>query len=596
MRTQILTALVAGFLAIGVSIASAETKPLKVFILAGQSNMEGHAEIRTFDYIGRDPLTAPLLKEMRNPDGTPRVCDRVWMSYLTGPYDGSANGEGLGKLTAGFGERGNQPTKIGRKIGPEFTFGIYMEKELKEPILIIKTAWGGRSLNTEFRPPSAGQYKLPKEVQDQWDKYPQGAHGIPKIEDRKKWQDDKEAASGVFYRMMIEHVQRVLADPKRVCPEYDQKVGFELAGFVWLQGFNDLVDGQTYPNGNYEEYSRLLSHFIRDVRKDLSAPKMPFVIGVLGVDGEKNVNFRKAMAAPAEMPEFKGNVIAVDTAPFWDYDIAAAQPKQGEYDNLVSTAHALKADGDLNRDWKWENYWKPIGKPLPAERTWRFMTIDPTQKKDKLERYDDRRFRDIALPAGAENWYMPDFDDSQWTAGKAPIGKGTWKHSGIKVDKFPSAWGTGEFLLMRTTFDVEELNYDSYRISILARQGFHVYLNGQKIHTYIWWADNPRYRSIVLEEEQIQYLKKGTNVLAVYANDQYDLNSPEHYGAIDAQIEGITKADREKLDLALEEVLSSKDREILKGASNGGYHYWGSAKIFAQMGKAFAEALLPLQN
>jgi alpha-galactosidase len=82
-------------------------KPLKVFILAGQSNMEGHAEISTFDYIGKDPLTAPILKEMRNPDGTPRVCDNVWMSYLTGPYDGSANGEGLGKLTAGFGERGD---------------------------------------------------------------------------------------------------------------------------------------------------------------------------------------------------------------------------------------------------------------------------------------------------------------------------------------------------------------------------------------------------------------------------------------------------------------------------------------------------------
>jgi alpha-galactosidase len=128
-------------------------KPLKVFILAGQSNMEGHAEVRTFDYIGKDPLTAPLLKEMRNPDGTPRVCDKVWMSYLTGPYDGSANGEGLGKLTAGFGARGDQPTKDGGKIGPEFTFGIYMEKELKDPILIIKTAWGGRSLNTEFRPP-----------------------------------------------------------------------------------------------------------------------------------------------------------------------------------------------------------------------------------------------------------------------------------------------------------------------------------------------------------------------------------------------------------------------------------------------------------
>ena len=577
----------------------AEAKPLKVFILAGQSNMEGHAEVRTFDYIGKDPLTAPILKEMRSPDGTPRVCDKVWMSYLTGPYDGSANGEGLGKLTAGFGARGDQPTKDGGKIGPEFTFGISMEKELKEPILIIKTAWGGRSLNTEFRPPSAGQYKLPKEIQELWDKHPQGAHGIPKAEDRKKWQDDKDAASGVFYRMMIEHVKKVLADPKRVCPEYDAKDGYELAGFVWLQGFNDLVDGTTYPGpdqpGKYDVYSDLLAKFIRDVRKDLSAPKMPFVIGVLGVDGEsKNVNFRKAMAAPADMPEFKGNVVAVETAPFWDDAIAAAQPKQGEYNNIVGTAHTLKADGTFDKDWKWENYWKPVGKPLPEDRIWRFATINATEKKDTLQKYDGRRFRDITLPAGMENWYMPDFDDSKWASGKAPIGKGVWKHSGITLDKSPSTWGDGEFLLMRTTFEVEDLNFDSYRIAVLARQGFHIYLNGQKIHTYIWWQDKPQYGSIVLGKEQIKHLKKGKNVLAAYANDQYDLNSPEHYAAIDLRIEGITKADQEKLDLALEEVLSPKDREALKGSSNGGYHYFGSAKIFAQMGKAFAEALIAL--
>ncbi len=576
-------------------------KPLKVFILAGQSNMEGHASVKTFDYIGKDPLTVPILKEMRNPDGTPRVCDSVWMSYLTGPYDGSANGEGLGKLTAGFGERGNNPTKDGGKIGPEFTFGIYMEKQLNEPILIIKTAWGGRSLNTEFRPPSAGQYKLPKEIQDQWDKHPQGAHGIPKAEDRKAWQDKKDADSGVFYGMMIEHVKKVLADPKRVCPAYDPKEGYELAGFVWLQGFNDLVDGTTYPGpnkpGKFDVYSDLLAKFIRDVRKDLSAPKMPFVIGVLGVDGEgKNEVFRKAMAAPADMPEFKGNVVAVETAPFWDHAIAAAEPKQDEYNKIVGTAHRLKKDGTFDRQWKWENYWKPVGKPLPDERNWRFATVDATEKKDKLEKYIDRRFRDITLPAGMEKWYMPDFDDSKWTEGKAPIGKGVWKHNGVTLDKFPSAWGEGEFLLMRTTFEVEDLNYESYRIAILARQGFHVYLNGHKIHTYIWWQDSPRYGSIVLKQEQIKHLKKGKNVLAVYANDQYDLKSPSRYAGIDLRIEGITKTDQEKLDLALEEVLSPKDREALKGASNGGYHYFGSAKIFAQMGKAFAEAIVNLKK
>jgi hypothetical protein len=574
-------------------------KPLKVFILAGQSNMEGHAEISTFDYIGKDPLTAPLLKEMRNPDGTPRVCDKVWMSYLTGPYDGSANGEGLGKLTAGFGERGGNPTQLSSKIGPEFTFGIFMEKELKEPILIIKTAWGGRSLNTEFRPPSAGQYKLPKAIQDVWDQYPQGAHGVPKLEDRKKWQEDKDAASGVFYRMMIEHVKRVLADPKRVCPEYDEKAGYELAGFVWLQGFNDLVDGTTYPGpdepGKYDLYSDLLANFIRDVRKDLSAPRMPFVIGVLGVGGEnENEVFRKAMAAPADMPEFKGNVVAVETAPFWDNDIAAAEPRKGEFDNIVGTAHPLKPDGSLDSGWKWENYWKPVGKPLPGERTWRFATVDATERKDQLDEYTDRRFRDITLPAGMESWYMPDFDDSKWTEGRAPIGKGDWTHSGITLDRFPSSWDKGEFLLMRTTFEVEDLNFESYRIAVLARQGFHVYLNGQKIHTYIWWQDKPQYGAIVLGDDQIRHLKKGKNVLAVYANDQYAADSPDRYAAIDVRIEGITQADRERLDLALQEVLSPKDREALKGASNGGYHYFGSAKIFARMGKAFAEALIDL--
>ncbi len=571
-------------------------KPLKVFILAGQSNMEGHAAVSTFDYIGKDPLTAPLLKEMRNPDGTPRVCDKVWMSYLTGPYDGSGNGEGVGKLTAGFGERGDNPTKLSGKIGPEFTFGIHMEKALNEPILIIKTAWGGRSLNTEFRPPGAGPYKLPKPIQDEWDKYPQGAHGVPKLEERKKWQEDKDAASGVFYRMMVEHVTKVLADPKRVCPAYDPKEGYEVAGFVWFQGFNDLVDGTTYPNGDYGEYSRLLAHFIRDVRKDLSAPKMPFVIGVLGVDGEKNVNFRKAMAAPAAMPEFKGNVVAVDTAPFWDRVIEAAQPKEGEYNEIVGTAHTLKPDGALNKEWKWENYWKPVGKPLPQERTWRFVTVDATEAKDKMEKYDGRRFRDITLPGGMENWHAPDFDDSKWTEGKAPIGKGVWNHSGVTMDKFPSSWGEGEFLMMRTTFEVNHLDYDSYRIAILARQGYHVYLNGQKIHTYIWWQDKPQYGSIVLNEEQVKILKKGKNVLALYANDEYSPESPDHYGALDAWVEGITKADQKKLDLALEEVLSPKDREALKGASNGGYHYFGSAKIFAQMGKAFAEANLRMMK
>src|SRR3954467_8468710 len=161
---------------------AAEKKPLKVFILAGQSNMEGHAKVETFDYIGDDPATAPLLKRMRAADGKPTVCDHVWISYLTGTGDG--NGEGLGKLTAGYGSR-RKPAEDGGKIGPEFTFGLTMDRSLKEPVLIIKTAWGGKSLYYDFRPPSAGPFERSKADVEKG-RYP-------------------EKDSGRYYRLMIEH-------------------------------------------------------------------------------------------------------------------------------------------------------------------------------------------------------------------------------------------------------------------------------------------------------------------------------------------------------------------------------------------------------
>ncbi|MFT5127192.1 MAG: hypothetical protein ACI8W8_000793 [Rhodothermales bacterium] len=305
-------------------------KPLKVFILAGQSNMEGHAQIRTFDAMADEPATAALLKEMRAPDGSPRVCDDVWISYFTGGRDNM--GEGFGKLTAGYGAR-KVPAEAGDKIGPEFTFGIYMAKALNEPILIIKTAWGGKSLHTDFRPPSAGPYPFNEKDLENLSKRGKS------VEEAKA---EKAKQTGHFYRLMMTHITHVLGDIKRVYPAYDGS-GYEIAGFAWFQGWNDMVAGGTYPDrdkpGGYDAYSDCLAHFIRDVRKDLSAPNMKFVIGVMGVNGplDKYVSqryvpihggFRSAMAAPASLPEFKGNVTAVDTAQFWDMRLQAMDDAQ----------------------------------------------------------------------------------------------------------------------------------------------------------------------------------------------------------------------------------------------------------------------------
>lgn len=145
----------------------------------------------------------------------------------------------------------------------------------------------------------------------------------------------------------MEHVKAVLADPGKVHPAYNAKEGYEIAGFVWFQGWNDMVDGGTYPNrgeaGGYDQYREVMAHFIRDVRKDLGVPKLPFVIGVMGAGGPTNLygknqqrykgthqGFRDAMAAPASMPEFKGNVVAVLTEKYWDPELDALDQKRSQ--------------------------------------------------------------------------------------------------------------------------------------------------------------------------------------------------------------------------------------------------------------------------
>ena len=341
--------------------AQLHAKPLKVFILAGQSNMEGHAKIETFDYIGDDPATAPLLKQMRGADGKPTVCDGAWISYFTG--SGDKNGEGFGRLTAGYGSR-SKPDQDGGKIGPEFTFGLTMDAALTEPVLIIKTAWGGKSLHTDFRPPSAGAYQL-NDYQKKIYYGPPG-HGVPK--DMEQWLAEKKQDTGHYYRLMVEHVKKVLADPKRVVPGYDVAQGYEIAGFVWLQGWNDMVEGHVYPAhgkpGRFDLYSEWLAHFIRDVRRDVGVPELPFVIGVMGVSGPDagvdTKEFRKAMAAPAARPEFKGNVIAVETAPFWSEELEAIDKKREKvsqmrhYLNSKHKDHA-NADGKMTEEQKREH-------------------------------------------------------------------------------------------------------------------------------------------------------------------------------------------------------------------------------------------------
>ncbi|MEP2775050.1 MAG: sialate O-acetylesterase [Luteolibacter sp.] len=331
-RTGIrMSLLLAGLCCMGAAMAK---EPLKVYLMAGQSNMVGTGGIETFDHIADDRITAPLLEKMRGPDGEPKVCEQVWISSLNGKMN-QYGGEGFGKLSAGYGVRRQDPAKPDGFIGPEYVFGITMEEAHDGPILIIKTAWGGQNLYVDYRSPGSGPYEM-------------NPHQVEVLKEKgalEKVKKQHEEATGRNYRYMMEYVKKVLGDIQRVYPDYDAEAGYELSGFVWFQGWNDFSDKLVYPDSagdsKYEPYGDLLAQFIRYVRKDLEAPDLPFVIGVMGVYGnftpgaymapqgnaERMKLFRKAMAAPAEMEEFQGSVAAVETAPFYEDELGFIDAK-----------------------------------------------------------------------------------------------------------------------------------------------------------------------------------------------------------------------------------------------------------------------------
>ena len=243
--------------------------PLKVFILAGQSNMEGQGVIKmnpqrnggkgSLEYMCKDSKMAWRTRHMVDADGNWVVRKDVWIWYL----------DRKGGLTAGFGANDTL-------IGPEFGFGHGVGEALDEQVLLIKTAWGGKSLAVDFRPPSSG------------------------------------GQVGPYYQRMLEHVKEVLGNLKTLFPQYDSK-GYEIAGFGWHQGWNDRVD-QAY-NDAYEEN---MANFIRDIRKALGVKNLPFVIAETGMTGHgethpRALSLMRAQAAVAEHEEFKGNVAFVGT-------------------------------------------------------------------------------------------------------------------------------------------------------------------------------------------------------------------------------------------------------------------------------------------
>lgn len=265
--------LIATMLAFTLSSTALAADTVKVFILAGQSNMQGHGNVQaeqranggkgSLEWLVKNPETAKRFQHLVDADGNWNARDDVQIWYL----------ERKGNLAPGYGAREGL-------IGPELGFGHVVGNAFDEPVLLIKLAWGGKSLAKDFRPPSSG------------------------------------GEVGPYYKDLLKLTKQVLGDAENLFPQYAGHK-LELAGFGWHQGWNDRVN-QAFNDA----YETNMANFIRDIRKDLKTPGLPFVIAETGMSGraEKHpraLSLMKAQAAVAKHEEFHGNVAFVGTKDFF---------------------------------------------------------------------------------------------------------------------------------------------------------------------------------------------------------------------------------------------------------------------------------------
>lgn len=251
LGSMIVIAISLAFAGVMIALSDSDVEPqkpqnrLKVFVMAGQTNMAGYGSVDNRDEYGNykkgtlnyilDNLgdyNTDIYKTWDADANKSAERDDVWIWMDRSDEDMSPENASFGLLTVGYGDIDRHT-----HIGPELGFGDVIGDSYDEQVLIIKTAWRGKSLSASFLPPSA--------------------MGGP----------------GPSYTEMIHDINYVLneANLNKMFPAYSSMEGYDIAGFVWYQGW---TDGRTnFSNGAL--YEENLVSLVGDVRRELGVPSLP---------------------------------------------------------------------------------------------------------------------------------------------------------------------------------------------------------------------------------------------------------------------------------------------------------------------------------
>ena len=233
-------ALLVGFAAAFVAPMLAMADHYDVFILAGQSNMDGRGSAG--DLTGeREKYAKPL--------------DNVFIVYGNGP---KVLADAPQPLAPGFAVPPGKKDALGdvdkkpavKKFGPEIGFGHAIAEAFPgKKILLIKSSKGGTSLKKDWDPEN------PKSL----------------------------------YASLLSLTQKTLNSLK------DHGDTYTLHAFLWHQGESDVA----LPA---EEYEKLFTAFAGKLRKDLAAPNLPIVLGEVYDNGNRDTVLTALRALTKSLP------------------------------------------------------------------------------------------------------------------------------------------------------------------------------------------------------------------------------------------------------------------------------------------------------
>ncbi len=249
------------------------SKPVKVFLIMGQSNTLEMGRVKgdkegTLEHAVQKENLYPF---MVDDEGNWTKCQDVRNVHTQG--SGGPGGRGGVR-------RNDWLTVSGGKIGIEIGIGHHLGNALDEPVLILKSSIGNRSLGWDLLPPGSPRHEvettnkagqkvtLVTPAYNDEVRHPSWTKGEVPDPPKHNWH------AGLQYAGDVARAKAVLKDLEK---HYPGGKGYEVAGFLWWQG-----DKDRYNAAHAAMYGKNLEQLFKALRKEFDAPEAKMVVATLG--------------------------------------------------------------------------------------------------------------------------------------------------------------------------------------------------------------------------------------------------------------------------------------------------------------------------